>query len=258
MKQERPRRESAGKRANRTVFWRTVFLMLVFGIGLFIPLFAQLYRLQIVQHEELLERSTRQQTRDTSVTAARGTIYDRSGNVLAISATVYTVVLSPKDLNEVQDIYRKAAARLKDGETMSYPEPTDERIAASLSEILGIDQAEILKRCEKESQYEILAKGIEGETEKAMQAFITDNHLLNSVRLVPASKRYYPYSDLAAQVIGFVNSEGGAYGLESKYEDVLRGQAGRLVTAKSARGVELPNFFEDYVDSMDEIGRAHV
>ena len=86
----------AGKRANRTVFWRTVFLMFVFGISLFVPLFFQLYQLQITRHEELQELANRQQTLDKSVSAARGTIYDRNGNVMALSATVYTVILSPR------------------------------------------------------------------------------------------------------------------------------------------------------------------
>ena len=100
---------------------------------------------------------------------------------------------------------------------MGYDEPTDERVSAGLSEILGVDMEEILKRCQKEnSYYEIVAKGVEGDTEQAVRDFITENHLSNSVYLQPSTKRYYPYSDLAAQVIGFVNDNGGAYGLESK------------------------------------------
>ena len=252
MKQERARREDAAKRANRTVFWRTVSLMLIFGVALFVPLFVQLYRLQIVQHEELQQRAMDQQTLDQSVSAARGAITDRNGNVMALSATVYNVILSPRDLDEVQKKYQEKEARLKDGATMGYEEPTDERVSTGLSEILGVDSGEILKRCQKEnSYYEIVAKEIEGETEDAVRAFITDNHLSNSVYLQPSTKRYYPYSDLAAQVIGFVNANGGAYGLESKYDEVLRGEAGRIVTAKSAKGVELPNFFEDYLDAVD-------
>ncbi len=252
MKQERAKREAAGKRANRTVFWRTVFLMFVFGVALFVPLFVQLYRLQIVQHDELQQRAIDQQTLDQSVSAARGTIYDRNGNVLALSATVYNVILSPRDLDAVQEKYQKSAAKLKEGESMGYDEPTDERVSAGLSEILGVDLEEILKRCQKEnSYYEIVAKGVEGDTEQAVRDFITENHLSNSVYLQPSTKRYYPYSDLAAQVIGFVNDNGGAYGLESKYEEMLKGEAGRIVTAKSAKGVELPNFFEDYLDAVN-------
>ena len=248
MSKNRNKREDSAKRATRTVFWRTVILMCIFGACLFIPLFIQLFRLQIVQHEELQQRATDQQTLDQSVSAARGTIYDRNGNVLAMSATVYNVILSPRELDNVQAKYQE---NVEKGKTPNYDYPSDELVAAGLSEILGVDMEEILERCQRDSAYQIVATGVEGDMETQVREFITDNHLSNSVYLTPSTKRYYPYSDLAAQVIGFVNDSGGAYGVESKYEDLLKGEAGRVVTAKSAKGVSLPNFFEDYLDATD-------
>ena len=90
-----PGRES---RAKRTIFRRTVFLMVMCGVMLFVPLFWQLWNVAIVRHEDYQQRATGQQTLDLSVSASRGNIYDRKGNVLAMSATVYTLVLSPKDM----------------------------------------------------------------------------------------------------------------------------------------------------------------
>ena len=248
MRKKQNKREDAAKRANRTVFWRTVLLMCIFGACLFIPLFIQLFRLQIVQHEELQQKATDQQTLDQSVSAARGTIYDRNGNVLAMSATVYNVILSPRELDNVQARYQES---VEDGKTPDYDYPSDELVAAGLSEILDVDMEEILERCQRDSAYQIVATGVEGDMETQVREFITESHLSNSVYLTPSTKRYYPYSDLAAQVIGFVNASGGAYGVESKYEDLLKGEAGRVVTAKSAKGVSLPNFFEDYLDATD-------
>ena len=247
-RRERQRRQS-GKRANRTVFWRTVVLMGIFGVALFIPLFWKLYQLQIVQHDELQEKAIRQQTSDLTVSASRGTIYDRNGNTLAISATVYDVILSPKAILGLQEDYADA---VEDGKTPDYPEPTAEFIADHLVEILGVDREDVLERMTKVNrQYERVAQKIEGEQEEALRAFISENHLSGGIYLNPTTKRYYPNSQLAAQVIGFVNDAGGAYGVESKYEEQLRGTAGRVVTAQNAAGTDLLDFFQDYYDAQD-------
>ena len=88
------RRSDYGKN-NRSLFRRTIFLMAVLGIGMFLPLIAQLYKLQIVEQEEWESRAANQQTKSVSVAANRGTIYDREGRALAMSATVYKLILSP-------------------------------------------------------------------------------------------------------------------------------------------------------------------
>ena len=88
-------------RSKRTIFRRTVFLMLVCGVVLFVPLLWKLWDIAIVNHDFYQQKATNQQTMDLSVSASRGDIYDRNGNVLAMSATVYNLILSPRDL--VQD-----------------------------------------------------------------------------------------------------------------------------------------------------------
>ena len=92
--------EFYARQATRTVRSRTFWLMLVMGILLFVILFFQLYHLQITRHQEMQTRALDQQTRQTVVSAFRGTIYDRNGNELAVSATAETVFLSPKELAE--------------------------------------------------------------------------------------------------------------------------------------------------------------
>ena len=81
------RKPESARRANRVIQQRTLLLLAVFGIGVFVLLFAQLYSLQIVRHDELSSLAVRQQTLRTTVEANRGTIYDRNGNILAISST---------------------------------------------------------------------------------------------------------------------------------------------------------------------------
>ena len=88
-------------RANRTILIRTLFLLGIFGVVAFLPLFAKLYEIQIQKHDEYLERAVAQQTRDSEVSANRGTIYDSSGTPLAMSYTVHNIQLSPLDRKSV-------------------------------------------------------------------------------------------------------------------------------------------------------------
>lgn len=251
---EQKKREN-DRRANRTILWRSIFLMVVFGAMIFIPLLWKLWDLQIVQHEKLLEEAIDQQTADMPVSANRGTIYDANGTILSMSATVHTVVLSPKAVVELQEDYAEAVedAKAGDGEYPDYPEPKNELIASGLAEILGVDELTIMEKLAKTSrQYEIVKSKVEENVAEQVRAFIADNKLSNGVFLEPDTKRYYPYSSLASHVIGFVNADNeGSYGLEARYNDELSGEAGRVVTAKNARGTEMFSHYENYIDAVD-------
>ena len=87
-----------GTHSKRAIFRRTVFLMVVCGVLMFIPLCWKLWDIAIVHHEEYQNKASNQQTLSLSVPASRGNIYDKNGNVMAMSATVYTLILSPNDL----------------------------------------------------------------------------------------------------------------------------------------------------------------
>lgn len=229
------------RRANRTILLRTLFLMLVCGVCAFVPLFVKLYQIQIVEHEKYEQLAIDQQTRDSTVSASRGTIYDSKGTPLAMSYTVYNIQLSPRDIVKLQDAYQEAVetAREKGKEAPDYPEPTNQFIAEGLSEILDLDVADIIKRLEKvNSAYEIVKWRVEEEESDAVREFITQNHLSGGIFVMPTTKRYYPKGSLAAQVIGWVNynSDGkGAYGMEAVYEEQLAGQTGGWSPPKTGR-----------------------
>ena len=242
------------RRANRTIFLRTMFLMVFFGVLIFIPLLWKLWTIQIVDQDFYEQKAIEQQTKDSAVAADRGTIYDTNGNILAISATVHDIILSPRDVNKLQASYAEKVekARENKGEYPEYPEPTDEFIALNLSQILGVEYDDIMKRLGKDSAYQVLAKKTEEEVSTKVREFITENKLTGGITVQPTSKRYYPYSSLAAHVLGFVNSENeGAYGLEAMYEEELSGEVGRVVTAKNGAGTELLFRYEDYIDALD-------
>ena len=238
-------------RANRTILVRTLILLAVFGVAVFIPLFVRLWQIQIRDYDRFQELAVEQQTGDSVVAAQRGVIYDRNGEVLAMSATVYNIQLSPKEILACQEAY---ADDVKNGKEPDYPEPTDEFIASNLAQILGLEEEDILKRLEKTySMYEIIAQRVDEDTRNEVLAFTTENHI-TGIFTPPTTMRIYPKGSLAAQVIGWVNpntENTGAYGIEAQYESVLAGETGRIVTAKNADGTQMLYQYENYYDGMD-------
>ena len=230
MAKRQQRKSDAARRANQVVRSRTIVMMAFLGIATFVLLFIKLYDLQIIRHESLQEQAVAQQTRSTVVTASRGTIYDRNGNVMAISATAETVFVSPAEIAE-------------SGEDV-------EQIASGLSQILNVDADTILQKMKKtSSQYEVVKLRADQELSDKVRTFINDNKL-KGIYLSTDSKRYYPYSTLASQVIGFVGTDNsGLYGLEAKYDSVLQGTSGLTVTAKNAAGTDLLYQYEQYYDA---------
>ena len=215
------RKDESVRRANRVIQRRTLILMLIMGVMMFVVLFFKLFSLQIVRHEELQSLAVSQQTRSTVVTASRGTIYDASGNILAISSTAETVFLSPLELD----------AQLKDTEKPA--KWTKTQLAETLAEILDISEESIYKKMERTySQYEVLAFRVEEDIADKVREFINE-YSVHGIYLATDAKRYYPYSDLAPHVIGFVGTDyTGLYGIEAEYETRLQGESGLVVTAK--------------------------
>ena len=254
MNGEKKQNQQPDRRGNRTILGRTIFLMGLFGVVIFIPLLVRLYDLQITNHEYYQELAISQQTRDVAVTANRGTIYDSKGTPLALSSTAYDIIVSPRDLDTVQENYKKKVEAYQNGEskTAHGPEPTDEAVASGLAEILGMDKDTILLRLQKDTSYVRLAAKVEQDVNEQVMAFKLEYSLSNALYSTPTSKRYYPHSSLAAQVIGFVNSENeGAYGMEAYYDSELSGETGRVVTAKNGNGTEMLSRYENYYDATD-------
>ena len=233
---QRPDRKTESvRRANRVIQTRSFVLMLIMGIVMFVLLFFRLFDLQIKRHEELQGMAVSQQTRRTVVTASRGTIYDASGNILAISTSAETIILSPMEINNA----------LKDTE---HPVGwTKDSLAAGLAEILDKDAASIRKRMDNEdSQYELIKLRADEDVAAKVREYVEENDI-SGVHLVADTKRYYPYGSLAAQVIGFVGDDNtGLYGLEAYYEDELEGQSGLVISAKDQAENDMLYTYEQY------------
>ncbi len=189
-----------------------------------------LYKVQITQGDFYKQRAIAQQLRTTPITANRGTIYDRNGNTLAVSATVWTVLFSPHDIDDAE------AEILADG----------------MSEILGVDREFVIEKAKnKKNYYQIVKKKVEKETADKVIAFAAE-HKIAGVSLQKDSKRYYPYGSLGSSVLGFVNEENqGAYGIESYYNTTLSGTPGKVVAAKNAWGTDMPFSYQEMYDAKD-------
>ena len=214
----------------RRILRRTAILMALFGVVMFLPLGAQLVRLQIVEHEKLSALAVENQTRTSRVTAARGTIYDRNMNLLAISADVENVCIDPNEL--------------------ALSGQDREAIAQALSRILSVEQEKIQKLMADTSyRYQIVKRKVEQEEASQVRAYLTEENV-TGVYLEPDTKRYYPAGALASQVMGFVGSDNtGLDGIEAAYDKTLSGQVGRIVSAKGNYGAEMEFHHETYYDA---------
>jgi stage V sporulation protein D (sporulation-specific penicillin-binding protein) len=256
------RKQDTLRRAKAVIQRRTIYLMLGFGVAAFLALFAKAYDLTINQHDELQARASRQQTSSTTISASRGTIYDRNGVILAKSATADTVFLDPVVIKKQADALdeeraKKVAEGLKEGEKLPVSgEECKDIIAKKLAEILELEEEAVREKMEKTwSMYETLRTRVDRDIGDKIRAFIADNETgrtIQGIHLSSDAKRYYPYGALASHVIGFLDGDNkGAYGLEAIYEEELQGTKGVEVTAKDANGSQIMFQYEQHYDAED-------
>ncbi|MDD6108385.1 MAG: penicillin-binding transpeptidase domain-containing protein [Clostridiales bacterium] len=218
------------RRPNSMMLRRTLFLLVVCGIVAFLVLVAKLYQVMVVQHDYYENMAISQQVRETEIAASRGTIYDTNGKILAKSASVDTIFISPAEITKYDE------------------DPV--LIARSLSEILGVDYGKILEMTsDTKSWYKVVARKVESDVSDQVRAFKEENNIVG-VKIEADTKRYYPYGSLAAHIIGFVGTDNsGLSGIESRYDDSLSGSKGRVVRATDRNGTDM--LFVDYEDYYD-------
>lgn len=241
---------SPSERANRTILSRTMILMIVCGIVLFIPLLAVLYNLMIVDHDMYEEMAIQNQTRSMVLTADRGAIYDRNMNIMASSATVETIFLDP---NAIARAEKEEEEKRLEGDKDYNPDRSAVYIAKGLSEILDVDVDFIREQAADVAYYyKIVKRKVPEETAQKVRNFINEHDLTGLVNLEMDSQRYYPYGALAGQLMGFVRTDNvGAEGLEAYYDAALTGTAGAIITTKGNQNAEMLYTYEKYYDATD-------
>lgn len=238
MKRNDPRRKSPRRRrkkesvSNTYVRKGVLTLMILLGVVCFGVLAGRLVKLMLVDHEYYQAKAISNQTRSTSVTASRGTIYDRNMDVLAASSSVENIFLDPLELSQNNvDI---------------------DFLARNLARILNIDEDFIKKQAEDISmRYKMLKRRQGKEVCDEVRAFLSENKIIG-VHLEPDSQRYYPNHETASQVLGFTNTENkGSEGLEAYYNEKLEGTAGAVITTKGNNETEMLYSYEKYYEASD-------
>lgn len=230
MKRPVPKPKISGD-ASRLILRRTVVLMALFGVAVFVPLIMKLFSLQVMQYETLSQLAADNQTRISKITPPRGTVYDRNMNVLAVSADVENVCIDPNELGlSGQDL---------------------DAIADKLSELLDVS-GEKIRNLMKDTgyRYQIVKRKVELQEAELVRNYITQEKV-TGVYLEPDTKRYYPCGIMAAQVLGFVGSDNvGLDGVEAACDGALTGQTGSVATAKGNYGAQMQFHYEQYADAV--------
>lgn len=199
------------KGANTKLVHRSVIILVLILVVGFGSAILRLTQLSVVQGEELQQAAVAQQLNDTTISARRGTIYDTNGKVLAQSATVWKVVLSP--INFESDEERTI-------------------VSQGLAEILDLEQADIFEKTKERSYYVVVKRQIESDVRDEILKFVDEldeeHDITGVIDLIEDYKRYYPYGSFASSLIGFTGSDDqGLSGIEYQYDESLTGTPGR-------------------------------
>ena len=213
----------SSKRKMRNMLF-VCFLVLICLIG-------RLGFIQFVQGAELSTMAYRQQTLDRNVNPKRGTIYDATGkNTIAVSSTVETVTVNPGNIAKEDK----------------------EKVAKELSSLFELDYETVLKKVNKRSSIETIVKKVDKEKTDELRKWMEENNIMTGINIDEDTKRYYPYNNLASQIIGFCGSDNqGLDGIEAKYEEELKGTKGSIQRHADAKGGEIGEEGENYISAVD-------
>ncbi len=212
---------------SRSIYARALVVLVAF-ILVAAVLVGRLFNLQVLNYDKYLGKVLENLLQISVIKAERGEIYDRNMQALAVNITTYRVFISPADIKEEED-------RVK--------------ICKELSKILNVDYEEIYKKAQKTNRKdETIKKNVEKEKADEVRSFIAANDYKSQIYLEATTKRYYPYENLAAQVIGYLGTDGGLFGLEMQYNEQLTGTDGKYITARNAKSQSMPSKYDTKID----------
>ena len=201
-----------------------IFFLLILRIGW----------IQFVNGAELKESASRQQTLNKIISPTRGGIYDTNGKALAVSASVDTITINPSKFIKKGDAETKAL---------------QEKVAQGLSEIFNLEYETVLAQVQSKNPVETIIKKVEQDSVDKLTKWMSDNKITSGINIDEDNKRYYPYGTLAAHVIGFTGTDSqGLYGIEHKWDSVLKGTSGKIVTTANVNGEEISDNAQQYVE----------
>lgn len=205
---------------------KRVTVMLIIALAGFFAIIARLFYVQIIKGDYYKEKAYLQQTKDRTVKASRGTIYDSNGNKLALSVSTNTLTVAPTNIEDEQK----------------------EQIAKDIAEIIGEEYDTVLAKLNKTVSLVTIKTNIEKETATKLSSYISENDL-KGIYVDESTNRIYPYNNLLSHTLGFTGTDDqGLFGLESYYEEELAGEDGRIVGSIDGGGNETPYEEEEYIE----------
>lgn len=177
----------------------------------------------IFRSEELSKKALNIEQRERTIKAARGKIYDRNGIVLADNQAVCSVSVIYYQIKEPQKVIKL------------------------LSQKLALSEEEVKKKVEKVSSREKIKSNVPKSVADGIR-----EAALDGVKVDEDYKRYYPFGTLASKVLGFAGADNqGILGIESRYDDVLKGTDGKILTLTDYQGIEIENAAETRVEPVN-------
>ena len=207
---------------SNTEIKKKTFTIVLLCLLVMIVLVGRLINIMVFKSDYYQKKADDLHERERNIKAARGEILDRNGVVLAANKTVCTV-------------------------SVIHSQITDkEKVIEVLTECLGIDRAEIVKKVEKVSSRERIKSNVDKEIGDKIRQYNLDG-----VKVDEDYKRFYPYGSLASKVMGFTGSDNqGIIGLEVQYDKFLMGKDGKILTETDAYGIERENIVEKRVEAV--------
>lgn len=212
---------------DRPVSIKKLRTILIIACIIFLLLIIRIFWLQFIDGAWLKEKAYRQQTSSKIISPDRGTIFDVNGKSLAISEKVDTISINPSKISEDKK----------------------ELVTKGLSDIFSLDYTETLAKVNSTSSVETIAKKVETDKVKELETWMSNNKIKTGINIDEDKKRYYPYNELASQVIGFCGTDNqGLAGIESSYDNILTGRSGKIVTTIDLNNSEISDDHTTYVE----------
>ena len=223
---------------NRNKRLRRIMLLVFF---LFFALVIRIAYIEFVKGEEYTASMTAQLSTSRTISTKRGKIYDTTGKALALSAKVDTVTINPTLICVKNSDAAVAEAKTKE---------LKEKVAKAFSDIFELDYEETLAKVNSTKSLETIARKQEKEKIDALKAWMEEEEYSTGINIDEDEKRYYPYGSLASSLLGFCGSDNqGLYGLEQKWDSILTGTPGRIITQTDSKQEFIPDKNEKYIEA---------
>ena len=187
--------------------------------------------IQFHNGDSLQQMAYLQQTLDRKINPKRGTIYDATGKtVLATSSSVETITINPVNISK----------------------ENKEKVARKFAELFELDYEKVLKKVNKKTAIETIAKKVDKDKSNELRVWMKNENITSGINIDEDTKRFYPFNNLASQIIGFCGSDNqGLAGIEARYDDVLNGENGKILKMTDAKGLDISDVSENYEPAKD-------